>query len=461
MIRFIYNLLWPVGLLFFLPGYFAKMIRRGGYREKFAQRLGIYDRELRACLSQQRSTWLHAVSVGEVNVALKLANALHTLEPDLRCVLTTTTTTGFAFARKSALPWIEVMYTPVDYWPIMQCAFSVIRPVRLVLVEAEIWPNLAAEAHERRIPLALVNARLSPHSERRYRQFRFFITPTFQLLDLVCVPEKEDVNRWTALGVSRDRIRVTGSVKYDPEAFDPVSTDQVENKIVAAFPPASPKPHESMPATPKSNKAALDAWRALNSQHPVLFGGSTHRGEEEILATVFLRLRQQFPSLRLFIAPRHVERLRKIRAQLDALRLHVTLTSEVFTDRELNTDCLLLDTTGELKGWYNIATVVFMGKSLTAHGGQNPVEPILAGKPVVFGPHMENFATLAKALVSKSGAIQVQDVGSLEIALTELLRDSKVRQRLVLNAHEVLTEHRGATARAAALIHELRSQREL
>src|SRR5947207_14561372 len=164
MIRFIYNLLWPLALLFFLPGYLAKMIRRGGYREKFGERLGIYDGALRARLSQQSTTWLDAVSVGEVNVALKLASALRTYKPDLHCALTTTTTSGFALARKNAPPWIEVMYTPLDYLPIMRRAFSVIRPARIVLVEAEIWPNLAAEAHARRIPLALVNARLSPHS---------------------------------------------------------------------------------------------------------------------------------------------------------------------------------------------------------------------------------------------------------------------------------------------------------
>lgn len=430
MIRFIYNLFWPIGLLFFLPGYLAKMIRRGGYREKFGQRLGFYDRELRVRPSKQRSTWLHAVSVGEVNVALKLANALRTLEPDLRCVLTTTTTTGFALACKNALPWIEVMYTPLDYWPIMRRAFSVIRPARIVLVEAEIWPNLAAEAHARRIPLALVNARLSPHSERRYRQFRFFIAPTFRLLDLVCVPEKEDAGRWAALGVSQDRIRVTGSIKFDPAGLDQVAEIQET---------AQPAP-----------------LNHLDPERPVLFGGSTHRGEEEILATVFLRLRQQFPSLRLFIAPRHVERLREIRAQLDALGLRVALASEVHADRESNDpDCRLLDTTGELQRWYGIATVVFMGKSLTAHGGQNPVEPILAGKPVVLGPNMENFATLAKALVSKKGAIQVRDIDSLELAIAELLRDSDARQRLVQSAHEVLSEHRGATMRAAMLIHEL------
>src|SRR6266699_507266 len=431
MIRFIYNLFWPIGLLFFFPGYLAKMIRRGGYREKFGQRLGFYDRELRVRPSKQRSTWLHAVSVGEVNVALKLANALRTLEPDLPCVLTTTTTTGFALACKNALPWIEVMYTPLDYWPIMRRAFSVIRPARIFLVEAEIWPNLAAEAHARRIPLALVNARLSPHSERRYRQFRFFIAPTFRLLDLVCVPEKEDAGRWAALGVSQDRIRVTGSIKYDPAGLDQVAEIQET---------AQPAP-----------------LNHLDPERPVLFGGSTHRGEEEILATVFLRLRQQFPSLRLFIAPRHVERLREIRAQLDALGLRVALASKARMDGEPNkADCVLLDTTGELQRWYDIATVVFVGKSLTAHGGQNPVEPILAGKPVVFGPHMENFAMLAKLLVSRKAAIQVRDADSLERAIIELLQDTDARQRLVQNAREVLSTHKGATERAAVLLHHLK-----
>ena len=431
MIRFIYNLFWPIGLLFFLPCYLAKMIRRGGYGEKFGQRLGIYGCEVCARLAKQESTWLHAVSVGEVNVALKLAKALQTLEPDLHCVLTTTTTTGFALANKNAPAWIEVMYTPLDYWPIMGRAFAVIRPTRIVLVEAEVWPNLMALGHERRIPTVLVNARLSPRSERRFRRFRFFVAPTFRLLDMVCAQEPDDVDRWVAIGVARDRIRAVGSIKYDPNGRDQTAEAQ-----------------ENAQTTSVSN---------ADLQRPVLFGGSTHRGEEEILARVFLRLRQQFSSLRLFIAPRHVERLREIRAQLAVLPLRVALASEVTVDRESDSDCILLDTTGELQRWYGIATIVFVGKSLTAQGGQNPVEPIMAGKPVVFGPHLENFATLAKALVLKKGAIQVGDVDSLEMTIAGLLRDSGARQRLLENARDVLSKHYGATARAAALIHEFHS----
>jgi len=428
MIRFLYNLLWPLGLLIFLPGYIAKMIRRGGYREKFGQRLGIYDDAVRNRLSNRCSTWLHAVSVGEVNIALKLANALRVFEPNLHCVLTTTTTTGFALARKTAPAWIEVMYTPLDYWPIMRRAFSVIRPARIVLVEAEVWPNLAAAAHVRRIPLALVNARLSPRSERRYLRVRFLVAPMFRLLDLVCVPELRDVERWTALGIPRNRIHVTGSIKFDSDV-------QAQSVPVAA-----------------------SLWDASAETTPrlVLFGGSTHRGEEVILARVFLRLRQQFPSLRLFLAPRHVERLQEIRAQLDALPLRVTLASENIGDGAADADCMLLDTTGELQRWYRVATVVFMGKSLTAHGGQNPVEPILSGKPVVFGPHMENFTTLAKTLVSNNAAMQVNDCDSLERTIAKLLRDSEARERLVANAHAALSEHKGGTTRTAELIHSLR-----
>jgi 3-deoxy-D-manno-octulosonic-acid transferase len=197
----------------------------------------------------------------------------------------------------------------------------------------------------------------------------------------------------------------------------------------------------------------------FNPDSLVLFGGSTHRGEEEILAKVFVQLREQFPSLRLFIAPRHVERLEEIRTQLCALPLRVRLASEALTDGTTDADCTLLDTTGELQRWYSIATVVFMGKSLTAQGGQNPVEPILAGKPVVFGPHMENFAMLAKALVSNNAAMQVNDTDSLERTVGRLLHDGEARQRLVRNAHAALNEHKGGTARTAELVHGLRPKR--
>ncbi|MEY2526215.1 MAG: 3-deoxy-D-manno-octulosonic-acid transferase [Verrucomicrobiota bacterium] len=424
--RFIYNLLWPLGLLLFLPGYIVKMIRRGGYREKFGQRLGWFDVDLRTRLATQRSTWLHAVSVGESAVALKLAAQLRALEPNLQCVLTVTTTTGFAFASQNAPDWIEVMYTPLDFWPIMRRAFNVIRPARIILIEAEIWPNLVARAHAQKIPVALVNARLSPRSERRFRQFHFAVAPIFRLLDLVCVQEPDDIERWAALGVDRARIRHVGSIKYDPED---VHVDLAKAQ-------------------------AILAELKIDKNRPVILGGSTHAGEEEILGKIFRNLRDEFRDLFLIIAPRHAERAGEVLRNLERLNLRVEQRS-MCSSSGGGADCLILDTTGELQSWYLAATVVFVGKSLTARGGQNPVEPILAGKPVVFGPHMENFALLARSLVSANGAIQVGSSDDLQGVIADLLRNSASRAAIVRNAHRVVEAHRGATARTAKLLVEL------
>ena len=403
MIRFFYNLLFPIGLLFFLPAYLVKMTRRGNYREKFGQRLGLYDDTLRDRLLGKRVTWMHAVSVGEVAVALKLAARMKEFDRELFCVLTTTTTTGFTFASKESPDWIEVMYNPIDFWPVTRRAFNIIQPTMLILIEAEIWPNLVAEARRRAIPIGLANARLSPRSERRYRKFRLLVASIFRQLDLVCVPEQEDIDRWTALGVPRDRIVRTGNIKYDAEG---VKTDADHPSAVL----------RSLGIGPEVN---------------ILFGGSTHAGEEAILAEIFIKLRADFPSLFLIIAPRHVERSRHLRARLEEHSLGVALRSELNSVRP---DCLLIDTTGELRDWYSVATVAFVGKSLTAHGGQNPVEPIVAGKAVVFGPHMENFATLTESLVRHNGAVQVENAVALQNEIAKLFRDPASRARLVENA---------------------------
>ena len=429
MIRFLYNLLYPVGLLFFLPGQISKLLRRGNYRHKLGQRFGCYDVEVRARLARQRCTWIHAVSVGEVAIALKLAAKLRELEPDFFCVVTTTTTTGFQVATAQATDAMEVLYSPLDFWPIIRRAFAIIRPVRIILVEAEVWPNLAAEARNRRVPLALVNARLSKRSEARFQRFRSLIAPTFQCLDAICVQEPEDVERWVALGVSRPRIHHLGSIKYDPTGVR-LSPD-LPLEILRSF--------------------------GLDRDSPILFGGSTHRGEEEVLGEIFQRLRGDFPAFTLIVAPRHVERAGEIRSRLEALGLKVSLRSEAGTVRAVSPDCLVLDTTGELQHWYAVATIVFVGKSLTARGGQNPVEPILAGKPVLFGPHMENFSALAQALVANNAAVQVRDPNSLQQQIAWLLRDREAALRLVANAQSVLARHDGATERTATLVVQLRS----
>ena len=425
MTRFLYNLLFPLVLLAFLPGYIIKMLRRGNYRNKFGQRLGFYDRATRARLTENRRIWMHAVSVGEVMIALKLSAKMKRRDPNLHLALTTTTTTGFALASRRAPDWIEVLYTPLDFWPIMRRAFAIIRPLQIVLVEAEVWPNMTAFAHGRRIPLALVNARLSPRSEARFRRFRRLIVPYFRRLDLVCVQEEKDVTRWKSLGVPNDRIRVVGSIKFDPEEA------------------------ESNPETPHTVLRTL----GIDLHRPVLLAGSTHQGEEEILGRIFLALRRDFQDLFLIIAPRHIERLREIEADLRTLGLTVARRSQ--SNASAPVDCLLLNTVGELRDWYAVATVVFVGKSLTARGGQNPVEAIVANRPVVFGPHMENFAALSEALIASAGALQLPNERALQIALSTLLRNSAERERLVAAARRVLDHHRGATERTAVLLQNL------
>jgi 3-deoxy-D-manno-octulosonic-acid transferase len=243
------------------------------------------------------------------------------------------------------------------------------------------------------------------------------------------VQESADVARWQALGVDAARIRHVGSIKYDPLDPNPPSTAPAEFLRQIGIP--------------------ADA--------PTLFGGSTHAGEERILAEAWLQLRREFPAVTLIIAPRHVERVAEIRPTLEQLGLAVSQRSERPARRVPAIDCLLLDSTGELRDWYATATVVFVGKSLTANGGQNPVEPILAGKPVIFGPHMENFAVLASALVEARGAVQVADAQALRTVVAELLREPAARAELVANAHRVIATHRGATERTAELLRNLRS----
>lgn len=429
MIRFIYNLLFPAGFIVFLPAYALKMLRRGNNLHKFGQRFAIYSDDVKERLARAPRVWIHAVSVGEVGIALKIAAKLKQLDPEFACALTTTTTTGFAFAQREPRDWIEVMYNPLDFWPIMRRAFAVIRPLRIILVEAEIWPNLVAIGRAQRIPLALVNARLSPRSEERFHRFQRFVRPTFRCLDLVCVQEREDLDRWAALGIPADRIKIVGSVKFDPAEIK--LNPELPRQVLRQF--------------------------GIDTERPILFGGSTHAGEEEILAEIFQRLRAAFPTFTLIIAPRHVERIPDVRARLERMSVSTALRSEAEFARASSPACLLLDTTGELQHWYAIATIVFIGKSLTARGGQNPVEPILAGKPVLFGPHMENFSALAHALVANDAAVQIDSANSLQHQIERLLRDRDAALRLVTNAEAVLAIHAGATERTAALIMALRS----
>ncbi len=426
----IYNLLLPVALLLSLPGYLAKMFRRGNYGRGFGERFSIYRRDKRAALAAlDRPLWIHAVSVGEVNIAKKLIVALRGAEPGLPVVLSTTTPTGFAIAERSDAD--VAIYNPVDFPPVAWRALRRIGPRALVLVEAEVWPNLVWLAGRRGLEVSLVNARMSPRSERRFRRFKAFTSPVFGMLTRVCVQEEEDLARWRSLGLDGAKLQHTGSVKFDPGG-------------VAASAPAE-----------------VDRFRSLLEGHlggierRVLLAGSTHPGEEALVAEAYIELRRDFPDLYYLVAPRHVERRDEVLADLRAAGLRPALRTEIEGAHAAEAgaaDCLVIDTTGELGTWYHLADLVVIGKSFLATGGQNPVEAIVADRPVVLGPHMENFAALERALQAAEGAVCVEEVGGLVEALRGVLADRAAGVAMATRALRVLAAHEGAARRTAEAI---------
>ena len=422
----LYNLFFPFVFLLLLPGFLLRLRRRGNFRHGFGQRLGRYSTDLHHRLSQGRPIWIHSISVGETLGALKLARQLHASAPQGRIVLSATTSTGLALIREAGAEWLEPVYNPVDFLPIIRRTLDALRPTQIIFIEGEAWPNLLAESRRRGIATALVNARLSPRSERRFRRFRALAGPLFRLLDLIAVPEPDDIPRWESLGAMRDRLRVTGNLKFD-----------------YALPAASRE----------AEFRALAAPLGVDDSTPVIVAGSTFDGEEKILASIVFELRRKYPRLFLILVPRHVERTAAVLRELVPFNLRVVQRSALPLSAPSACDILLVDSTGELRDWYHLATVVFIGKSLTAEGGQNPAEAIILGKPVLFGPHMENFATLTSHLLAQGAALQVSTAASLATTIDALLADEPRRIALGERAREALTAHQGATERTAALLH--------
>ncbi|MGA1123751.1 MAG: 3-deoxy-D-manno-octulosonic acid transferase [Chthoniobacterales bacterium] len=423
--RFLYNAVFPLVLFLSLPAYLVRMVRRGNYRRDFAQRLGRYKPDVRARFSTGEWVWVHAVSVGELLVALKIITELHRRHPAWRFVVSSTTSTAHALAQEKQEDWWVPVYTPVDLAAFVRRALDTVRPKAVVLVEGEMWPNFVWTCSDRGIPVMLANARVSPRSARRYRKFARIVRAVGRHLAGVGLQEAADEALWRTLGVTADRISVTGSVKYDPG--------------IEVAPPRDFRP-------------VLDAW-GIGRDEPVILAGSTHRGEEEELLAALAIAREKHPHARLLVAPRHVERLPEILARLDDGRFR--LARRTTPPSPPAPDVLLIDTTGELRDWYASADIVFIGKSLTGRGGQNPVEALMAGRPVVFGPHMENFAALAAELLASGGAVAVRNAGELGATLRELFDNPVKRDSIAARGAAALERHRGATSRTADMVERL------
>ncbi|HEY3931247.1 MAG TPA: 3-deoxy-D-manno-octulosonic acid transferase [Verrucomicrobiae bacterium] len=428
--RTLYNILFAIFFALSAPYYFWRMRRRGNWLAGFLERFGQYDRKLKQALTNRQSLWLHAVSVGEVNLCTQLIRALEPRLPNIKIVVSTTTTTGMAELNRRLPAHVSKIYYPVDLRKSVARALSVIHPKAVVLVEAEIWPNFIWRANQLGIPLFLVNARMSERSFPRYKKFGFLFRPLFASFTGVGAQNETDAARLREIGCRPEAIRIIGNLKFDAAKLDerrPLDVDAMLQQL------------------------------GVPEDAQILVAGSTHDGEEKILADVTRRLRVKFPKLFLVLVPRHFERCKEVGQQLRERGVRFFYRNEISVGtqlREGDVECLLVNTTGELKFFYECATVVFVGKSLTAIGGQNPIEPGALGKPMVFGPNMQNFGDVTRNFLGQGGALQVRDPEELEKMIGELLADEKWRAEMGQNALKVVRENLGAVERTVEMILE-------
>jgi 3-deoxy-D-manno-octulosonic-acid transferase len=433
----IYNILFTFFFLLSAPFYFFKMWRRGGWKAGFAQRFSYYDSRFKAGLTNRHVLWIHAVSVGEVNIATQLIRQLETRAPNLKVVVSTTTSTGMGELRKKLPTHVLKVYYPIDRPRYVNRALRIINPEAIVLVEAEIWPNFLWRAAERKIPVFLVNARLSKKSFSRYKAARFLFGRIFASFAGVGVQNEDDAARLKQLGCRPQAVRVVGNLKFD-----------------------AAKIHER----PQIDVPRLLRQLGVPEDAIILIGGSTHAGEEQILAQQFQALKKEFPKLFLIVVPRHFERGRDAGEDIAREGVRVVYRMEISSETQFKPgeiECLLVNTTGELKYFYEYASIIFVGKSLTSEGGQNPIEPGSLGKPIIFGPNMQNFEAIATAFVKGNAAIQVRDKEDMLGALKSLLADESKRSELGRNALAVVRQNQGSIDRTIDMILEKLDPTEL
>lgn len=424
----LYNVLFTCFFCLAAPYYFFKMWRRGNWREGFVQRFGRYSSKVKQAVTNRHVLWIHAVSVGEVNICTQLIRALETRLPNLKIVVSTTTSTGMAELNRKLPSHIQKVYYPIDRRSYVLRAIAAVHPEAIVLVEAEIWPNFLWRARELRIPTFLVNARLSQKSYRGYRVCRFLFRPLFAAFTAVGCQNEADAQRLRNLGCRPEAIHVVGNLKFDAA--------KLEERRVLDVP-------------------ALLRQVGFPKNARLLVGGSTHAGEEKILGQVFMKLRERFPDLYLVVVPRHFERGKEAGRDLTACGVKFTFRSGITLNTQMEPgeiDCLLVNSTGELRYFYEHAAVIFVGKSLTAEGGQNPIEPGALGKPMIFGPNMQNFEAIAKGFLAADGAVQVKDATELENAIAEILSNPNRASQLGKNALAVVRENTGAIERTVDMM---------
>ena len=436
----VYNLLFLFVYPFLLPGFLVRMLRRGGYAARMGDRFALYPKDLfgkdrpvfdrhaqsrLANSSPSSFVWVHAVSVGEVQVAGQLMRAWRAVEPDVRFCFSTTSSTGWKMAERELAAQDILIYNPLDFPNFVKSALLTVRPRAIVLTESEIWPNFILKAKKYGIPLFLINARVSDRSAPRYRLARFFFQDVFCSFTAIFAQSELDKRRLCDAGAPAERVQVTGSFKFD---------------------------------VAHRNEAKERELREWIGEGRIILGGSTWPGEDEVLLGIYKKILASQPSAAarpplLVLAPRHFEKADAVEANIRKAGFTCIRRSrgERPQPSQPSQPVYLADTTGELMGLYGIAEVVFVGKSLCAHGSQNMIEPCLCGKPTLVGPYTENFRPVMSDLKAAEAIIEVADAAELERRIGELLMaDGGLGKR----ASAAVLRRQGVVPRSVAAIRE-------
>ena len=414
---FLYNLVLPLGILCFLPGVWWKYRHRSGWKATFGERFGRFSPERAEELKAWHgAVWIHAVSVGEAVAALSLIRAWQRRYPERRFVVSTTTTTGQELVRKQAPEGVAAIFCPIDLPRYVRRAFDVVRPAMLAIFETEIWPNLVAEASARKIPLALVNARMSDHSVRGYRRIRGFMAPLLERFSLIAAQSEPDAARFLSIA-PKAAVETLGNLKFD----------------------------QSVPADLK----AADFSLYFGPGAVVLLAGSTHPGEEKLIIECWRQLAAAHPELKLVIVPRHTERGDEIAALLTAAGVSFCRRSRGEMPAPGKTvPAVLADTTGEMLALMKGADIVIMGKSLAGQDeGHNLIEPALLDKPIVTGAVLRNFRFVLDVLKQADAVATVPHDEELGAVLEPLVVSADRRRELGARAGAAIRRHAGAVER--------------
>ncbi len=427
---YLLNLVYLLLILFSLPWLAWQAVRKGKYREGYAAKfLG----RVPVRTGNKTCLWLHAVSVGEVNLLAPLLRMIEQNRPEWQCVISTTTTTGMTLAKKK-YPGHTVFYCPLDFSWAVRAAMRRIRPDVLVLAELELWPNLIRAARRQGAKVAVVNGRLGEKSFRGYRRIRPLVARLLRQIDLIASQDETYAERFRALGARAEAVHVTGSMKYDGAQTD-----------------------RNNPTTQR-----LAALAGFSAEDIVFLAGSTQEPEEAMVLETFRELSRQWPRLRLVLVPRHPDRFDAVAKLLDASGIdwqrRTALTDPPHAPRP-TPPVLLVDVVGELGAWWGTAQIAFVGGSMGTRGGQNMIEPAAYGAAVSFGPNTWNFRDIVAAMLARNAAVVVRNQCEMTRFVQRCLEEPMYAAELGQRAREFVFQQLGATVRTVELLISLQQAR--